>query len=512
MTSPSRSTAAGQAVAGDEGRAGSQATSGNHAGAVASSQPPEAAVQPGAVEQAAGGYQRGPAWMRYSPPVVAFLFGIWGITAPSFWRDEAATIAAVSRPYPDMIRMLGNVDAVHALYYSLMWPLVHLFGPSALVLRLPSTIAAAVAAAAVAAIGRRLLGPWQGFAAGIILAVLPVTSRYAQEARSYEMVVAVATVACYLLVRVLQAEPGQRRRWIIGYAGSIAALGVLNIFGLLLVPAHALTVVLYWRRHPHDQDARRLAIWWVLAAGAGVVISGPLLALGWLQRAQIAWLSVNTSSSGLNTVFALSGSYLVATAIVTVIAIALVFGMERTKQQRQQSWPRQLVELSVPWALVPPAILFAASVVHPVYTSRYILMCIPALALIAAAAIGTFGQFAGSVAIVVILLAGSTAQLSYRGPAGHFSYGLRKLTNIGVDKAAIPSGTLSGSSASLAQVRSRLLHVKRVWVVEINSFDANPDLDSLQGVPVGSIFNGTPYSFTNVWQEHGDYLVLFTRS
>jgi mannosyltransferase len=546
MTSPSGSTAAGQAVAGDDGRGGSATSSAHHAGAVTSKNLPEVAVRPGPGKHAAAGDQRGPAWMRYAPPVVAFLLGIWGITTPSFWRDEAATIAAVSRPYPDMIRMLGNVDAVHALYYTLMWPLVHLFGAGELVLRLPSTIAAAVAAAALAAIGRRLLGPWPGFTAGIVLAVLPVTTRYAQEGRSYEMVVAVATIACYLLIRVLQAEPGQRRRWVIGYGASIAALGVLNIFGLLLVPAHAVTMALYWRRHPRDEGARRLALGWLLAAGAGVVIASPLLVLGWMQRAQIAWLSQNKTSSGINTVFALPGSYLVATAVITVVAIALVFGMERSRQERQQSWTRQLIELSVPWLVVPPFILFAASVVHPVYTSRYILMCIPALALIVAAAISTFGQAAGTTAIAVILLAGATAQFADRGPAGHFddirgvdnvvatlsrpgdavlytnpnaesfgdaySYGLRKLTNIGIKQAAIPSGTLAGSPASLAEIRSRLLHVNRVWVVEINTFDANPDLDSLQGSPVGSIFTGLPFSFTNVWQEHGDYLLLFTRS
>ena len=36
-----------------------------------------------------------------------------GLTTPSYWRDEAATIAAVRRPARDLLHMLGNVDAVH---------------------------------------------------------------------------------------------------------------------------------------------------------------------------------------------------------------------------------------------------------------------------------------------------------------------------------------------------------------------------------------------------------------
>src|SRR5215469_11813387 len=98
-------------------------------------------------------YQAGPIWARWLPPAVAFLVSLWGITAPSFWRDEAATIAAVKRPLGDLIKMLGNVDAVHGAYYLMMWPLEHVFGPSALVMRFPSAVAAAVAVAAIAAVG-----------------------------------------------------------------------------------------------------------------------------------------------------------------------------------------------------------------------------------------------------------------------------------------------------------------------------------------------------------------------
>src|SRR5215468_8243459 len=42
-------------------------------------------------------YQAGPIWAHWLPPAVAFLLCLWGITGPSFWRDEAATIAAVKR-------------------------------------------------------------------------------------------------------------------------------------------------------------------------------------------------------------------------------------------------------------------------------------------------------------------------------------------------------------------------------------------------------------------------------
>src|SRR5260370_39344253 len=123
------------------------------------------AVGPDAAAGAQKPYDVGPVWALLLPPLAALALSLWNITTPSFWRDEAATIAAVRRPFGDLISMLGNVDAVHAAYYIMMWPVEHLFGSSELVMRLPSALAAAVTAAFGAAIGRRVVSPLVGLAA-----------------------------------------------------------------------------------------------------------------------------------------------------------------------------------------------------------------------------------------------------------------------------------------------------------------------------------------------------------
>jgi mannosyltransferase len=511
-------------------------------------EPDRPADKPGRGARQSGGYQPGPLWARWLPPVVAFLVSLWGITGPSFWRDEAATIAAVKRPLGDLIKMLGNVDAVHAAYYLMMWPIEHVLGSGALVLRLPSAVAVAIGAAFVAALGRRLISQWAGLAAGLLYAVLPVTSWYGQEVRSYAMVMTVAAISSYLLVRVLAAEQPRQRRWLAGYGASIAVLGILNIFALLLVPAHAVTMALYCRRGLHEQAPRRLAIGWLTAVAAGVVVASPLLVLGYLQRGQIAWLSVNTSSSGLGTLFSLSGSYLVTTTLLIVIAVALVLSTEMSKEKRQAEWPWLLAQVSLPWLIVPPLLLLVASTVQPVYTSRYILLCIPALALIGGAAIASYGRIAGTLALAIVLIAGATTQLGQRTEAGHYddilaidkivaadarpgdvvlytnpnaqsfgaaySYGLGKLHNIALKQGPIPSGTLAGTQVPIAEIKSRLSHVKRVWVVEINRLDTDPVLLGLNGLPLSltPVMDGLPLQFNNYWHERGDYLILFTRT
>jgi mannosyltransferase len=488
-------------------------------------------------------HDRGPVWALVLPPLVALGLALWGITTPSFWRDEAATIAADRRPFGELLKMLGNVDAVHGAYYIFMWPIVHVLGTGEFVMRLPSALAAGVTAAFVAAIGRRVVSPWVGLAAGLLFAVLPVASRYGQEARSYEMVVGVAAIASYLLIRVLNADEAARRRWFLWYGASLAVLGILNIFGLLLIPAHAITVALHYRRRNGGAEARRIAIGWLIAAAAGVVLSSPLLLLGWQQRGQVAWITKNQSSSGLGTLLSLAGSALVTLVIFGIIAIGLIVSSE-AGGARRAAWRWQLAELSLPWLLVPPALLLTVSLVDPIYTSRYVLMCIPAGALLGGMALVALGRVAGPVALVLVLLAGLSVQVTQRQPYGHYdnvraldqvvaanarpgdvvlytnpnsesfgaaySYGLGKLPNIQTKEAAIPSGTLAGTSVSLSALRARLRQASRVWVVEINRCQPDPQVLTLADRDEGSAIAGLPLAFTRVWHERGDWLLLYT--
>jgi mannosyltransferase len=473
---------------------------------------------------------------------------LWGITTPSFWRDEAATIAAIRRPFGDLIVMLGNVDAVHSAYYITMWPLAHLFGYSELVLRLPSAFAMALTAATVAAIGRRLISPWAGLAAGLVYALVPVATRYGQEARPYATAVAMATIASYLLVRLLAAEPGQRRRWLVAYAAGLGALGIVNIFGLLLIPAHAVTIGLAYRREPDRAVGRRLVRGWLAAAVAGIVVAGPLLDLGWRQRGQISWLSVNKSTSGVGTLLTLTGSILESMSLVGVVVVALVLSTAKADAQRRAAWPRRLWDLSLPWIIVPPLILWVGTnLLTPIYTSRYILLCVPAIALLAGAGVAAMGRFIGPVAVAIVLAAGGPYMLQIRGAAGHsddirtidwvvagqeqpgdvvlytnpnaesfgaaYPTGLGRLPNVALGKSAVSSGSLAGTSVSLAQIQARLRPVRRVWVVELGKCVTPPVLLGLSGAPVKGppVLQGLPFHFVRIWHEHEDWLLLFAR-
>ena len=80
-----------------------------------------------------------------------------------------------------------------------------------------------------------------------MLAVFPQVSLYAQDAREYAMITALAAAGSYVLVRALTTA-ASRRGWLVCYAFCLGVMGLLNVFSLLLIGAHAVTVALAWRR------------------------------------------------------------------------------------------------------------------------------------------------------------------------------------------------------------------------------------------------------------------------
>jgi mannosyltransferase len=122
------------------------------------------------------GERRGCLLELAAPALLTLAVAVTGIQVPSYWRDEAATMSAVRRPLPALLRMLTSVDAVHGAYYLIMWPIARLAGTGELAMRLPSVLAMSVTALVIVAIGRRTVSGKAGLVAGLVWALLPATS------------------------------------------------------------------------------------------------------------------------------------------------------------------------------------------------------------------------------------------------------------------------------------------------------------------------------------------------
>ena len=474
--------------------------------------------------------QRSSAWLALIPAVLTLGVTLIQIQRPSITEDENATLLAIHRTFPQLVRMLGSVDVVHGTYYSLIWAVSRVFGTSELAVRWPSAVAMALAAGGVTLLGQRLVSPLAGLAAGLVFTVLPSVSWFAEDARDYALVTLLAVLASYVLVRAL--EPGPRwRGWLIGYGVALLALGLANLFALLIIPAHAIALVSRVRRDPGNR--RGLVAGWLLAVAAALLLVSPVAVTGYQQMHQVSWIPPLRFRDVLS-VLRVAGSRPLFYVMAGIILVAVIAGAIVNRAWLRRHWPGPLVALTVPWLVLPPAILLAGSAAHPIYSYRYIAFCIPALALLMGATLAALGRIAGAAVLIAVLLVGLPTQISQRGPDGHgfnmreidqmvaareqagdavfnisgdhyervlevaYPFGLRPLRDVTRGASPVASHTIGGTYASLAVIRHRLAGVHRVWAV--GGTDKH--------VP---LIEGAGFRLAHHWYVTGVYIRLYVK-
>lgn len=402
------------------------------------------------------------------------------------WRDEAATWQAVHRSVPEIWHLLGQADVVHGLYYLFMRGVFAVFGDSLLTLRLPSVVAMAGATSLVTLLGTRLADRWAGLAAGLAFALLPAVQQYAQEGRSYALVTAGAALTCWLLAVAID-NPHRPGLW---GAYSIVVLtgALLNWFSLLLLPAHAVTIAL-------SRLPRATAVRWAVASSAGTIGALPLVIASSAQSRQVAWIPPTRLSTLLG-------------LLLTLLAGALCAWFARSKEDHRplHNTHLQPTALALPLLSVPPLLLLAASLTHPVYLSRYILFSYIGLALLIGTAcralalrlrtpprrlitVSTALAFLGLLPLElslrstagrvddVLCTAENVAAAQHRGDGVLFIPAARRdtdlvspsaftgLKDLALVRDPLTSGTLNGVEGSPPQIAAAMMTAHRILVV-----------------------------------------------
>ena len=332
-----------------------------------------------------------PGWLVIVIPALAELIvGGYRISGPSLWRDEAATISGSQRPLGAIMALTLHQDAVHGAYYLLMHAVIAVGGTSETALRLPSLIAMCLAAGATGALGRRLAAisalpvpKITGLMAGLLLVVVPLTTRYAQEARPYALTTLFAAAATYILVR---AAASGRPGWWAGYAVALTLTGLVNLFAVLLVVAHGVSLLA--ARTAASGSERQAGVpvtngtlrRWLLASAVAGLLLAPILVLSARQSAQLNWVARPDPS----TVATLMRDFSGITALILVMAALGVLGCIAGPGLKR-SGGLTLALVALPWLIVPPVLLLAVSLVHPVYVERYVVFCLPGLSILVAA-------------------------------------------------------------------------------------------------------------------------------
>ena len=381
----------------------------------------------------------------------------WGLGTPALWLDESATVIATQRRWADLWRLAEASEAPLVPYYAL----VKLTAGTAdavlpggvvspeVLFRLPSVLAAVLAAWVLGAWLTRAASGALAMAAIGSLLLVPSFSRYGQEARPYAFTMAAAVLATVAWSRLVAytprpvsrpspgRQPGDGRRDVmvplLCYAAAVTALTVAHVLAASLVAAHlALAAVA-----PGGLGRRRALRRTVAGAGAGLLVALPFAAITWahgkgprlnlhqMTPAQLGDLWFKLFTEGRSQV---GGA-------VLLLAAALV-GLTRVRSRRYGPVAR----IAAAWALVPPVALVPLLWLRPnLMTHRYLIFVVPGWAVLAGLGLVTVAEIVrrgaraagapragpalGRTVVVATLAVAAVLQAAtltaLRGPAGH---------------------------------------------------------------------------------------------
>lgn len=294
------------------------------------------------------------------------------------------------------------------LYYLLLRGWLH-FGDSVTFIRGLSVIFASAAVPAIFVLGRRLQGTVVGIVSALLLAVNAFQVRYAQEARSYSLLVLLLVLSAYFFV---SAVPSGRRRdwnWYIGistlavYAHFFAILVVLSHWGALRI-ARYIGIASDTTLQAKSNRALRLTILWTLPIWVFIVTTG---------AGPIAWIPRPGLSDIVGLFKKLSGNAQTPLLIVYSICVAVgLLARIRALRRRESRATNNIVLIC--WLFVPLIIVLLVSLARPVFAPRYLMISLPAWIILAAEGITSFRPRAlGLIATVAIACLGIGGVWSY---------------------------------------------------------------------------------------------------
>jgi len=315
--------------------------------------------------------------------------GLWGLARGSaMGNDEVVSRYAALLPIGQLAALVRRVDIVHALYYLFLhgWMAV---GTSPAVMRVPSVIGMVAAVALIVILARRLTGSaWAGLFCGLIMAAMPSVSYYAQTARSYALVSACVLAETLALLSALQAERASAasgrvtRQWLV--YGALATLAAyLNEMALLVLPAHAITVLL-------ARYGRRTVQHWAVTSVMACLLAAPVVALSITQRGSADWIGrpdwqqVDFLYQDYFGQATAAARLLVACAVVALLPPGLWWRRRRdrsgaggagTPAKPASPWwgGISLPSVAAPLLLIPAGLLLLESrTLPPLYQERYV--------------------------------------------------------------------------------------------------------------------------------------------
>jgi hypothetical protein len=320
------------------------------------------------------------------------------LAAKTFWFDEGMSVGIVRLDFYNFLRILWRREGNMSLYYLALRLWMH-FGSSPAFVRSLSVIFSLGAVAAIYFLGRRLFNSTVGLIASVLLAFNAWEIRYAQEARSYTLMVLLCTLSTLFFVRYVESSLSRDRKLYI----ALSTLAVYaHFYSGLLFAAHWCWLRLRDRQRATAEFRHTWSRIALLSAPVALFIAatgaGPL---NWIQRPglTVLWKFLLDICG--------NGGPLLVAAYAILCLVALL-----ARRDPSQTRSLRLVAL---WIAVPVAIVLFVSIARPLFVPRYFFLCLPALCLLAAVGLCRL-KTPLLIAPALVLLLG----LSFRGDLSYY--------------------------------------------------------------------------------------------
>ncbi len=321
--------------------------------------------------------------------ILAAALRLHQLSTKSLWIDEGASVSFAALPWRPFLETLWSYQGNMTLYYLLLRGWIH-FGDSEFAVRSLSVLFGVLAIPAIYLLGKRLFDRPTGLTAAALLSVHSFHIQWSQEARAYSLLTLLLVVSAYLLVCAMESKEERSTRYWIAFALTAALSFYAHIFAVFVLTAFALSIAF---PKPYRVPIRTV----VMVALLFKHLTAPMALFVLLQHggSQLAWLHRPALSDIFEFLLLLTGQGGVFLVVIylSLSGVAWMYPARgnkpdsdrgKEKEKERAKWGLRLLLL---WLILPPLLTLAASQVKPLFSPRYMVLCVPALVLLASAGV-----------------------------------------------------------------------------------------------------------------------------
>lgn len=321
---------------------------------------------------------------------VFLLLSLYSIGNKSFWVDEVYTMDYVNDGFG---RFFGDPNMI--LYYVLLKAWI-VFGENETFVRALSAFAIACSFPALFKIGKTLFTQQTGSIAVWLMAVNPVTIQYAQNARSYGLLLSLSIWSTYVFIRSLRNSD---YKWRLAYIALITATAYTHYFGILIAGLHLTAYTLIARK-----KIRLIIIYGFCV----LILIFPLFHMAIQLPKKLEFRTKPAAGTVFKTVRTFSGGSNITLSLYGIMVIAGIYGVfiYRRRKDKASVFPYISHYLfAFAWLMGPVLFAFVFSIfIKPIYAHHYLLICQPALLLMAASGLSALSIKPLQTGIVILCM------------------------------------------------------------------------------------------------------------